>query len=82
MRIVLENIIRNAFQHSISEEIRIIQLRGAVKIINKLMPSCLDHSNTRFGLGGQLITRLTDRPGWQLKFMSNESHYMVIVKFD
>lgn len=82
VRIVLENLIRNAFQHSIGEEIHVIQSRGTVKIINKLMPSHLEPSNTGFGLGRQLITRLTNRLGWELRFMSNESHYIVIVKFD
>lgn len=82
VRIVLENLIRNAFQHSTGDEIHVIQMRGTVKIINSLMPSHLDPADTGFGLGRELIARLTDKLGWELKFMSNDSHHVVIVKFD
>lgn len=81
LRIVLENLIRNAFQHSIGEEINIIQSCGTVKIINKLMPSHLDSANTGFGLGRELIARLTDKLGWELRVLSNDSYHIAIVRF-
>lgn len=81
VRIALKNLIRNAFQHSTGDEIQVIQMRGTVKIINSLMPSYLDPADTGFGLGRELIARLTDKLG-KLKFMSNDSHHVAIVKFD
>lgn len=81
LRIVLENLIRNAFQHSIGEEINIIQSHGTVKIVNKKMPTHLDPANTGFGLGRELITRLTTKLGWELRFLSNDSYHIAIVRF-
>lgn len=81
VRIVIENLIRNAFQHSIGEEICISQVKNHIKIINKLMPSELDPGNTGFGLGHELVRRLAKKLNWEVKIMSNNRYNFVSVKF-
>lgn len=81
VRIVIENIIRNAFQHSIGEEICIVQVKNQVKVINKLKPEELDLGNTGFGLGHELVKRLAKKLKWDVKIISNSKYNLVSVKF-
>ncbi|MBU2708361.1 HAMP domain-containing histidine kinase [Zooshikella marina] len=62
-RIVLGNLIRNAFQHTWEGNVNIIQEKNTVKIINE------QHANSEqedlgFGLGLQLTERLCQRLAW------------------
>lgn len=80
-RIAIENMIRNAFQHSIGEEICVIQIKGTVKVINKLMPENLDADVSGFGLGLELVNRLAKKLGWEIKSLFNNQYYIISVKF-
>lgn len=81
VRMVLENLIRNAFQHSIGDEICIVQYKNNVKIINELIPENDLVENTGFGLGLELIKRLTCRLNWQFKILKNDKYNIVSVVF-
>lgn len=80
-RIILENMIRNAFQHSTGEEICIVQIRNTVKVINKLMPEDLDSWDTGFGLGRELASRLAKKLGWEIKSFCNNQYNVISIKF-
>jgi signal transduction histidine kinase len=71
-RIVLGNLIRNAFQHTWEGKVSIWQRGNNVRIENRQAgisdPS--DGETTGFGLGLQLTKQLTERLGWRYK---NES---------
>jgi signal transduction histidine kinase len=65
-RIVLGNLIRNAFQHSSEGEVKILQLHNCVRISNTL--SSNEQSPGKdlgAGLGLQLTTQLTTKLGWR-----------------
>ncbi len=64
LRIVLENIIRNAFQHALGHAICILQRGARITVINTMSGGAL-RENTGFGLGLELTERLTAKLGWE-----------------
>ncbi|EXJ12652.1 sensor histidine kinase [Imhoffiella purpurea] len=64
-RIVLGNLIRNAFQHTWDGEIRICQTQDRIEIVNRRPePQEAIPQSLGFGLGLQLTAQLTERLGW------------------
>ncbi|WP_022963749.1 sensor histidine kinase [Halopseudomonas pelagia] len=64
-RIVLGNLIRNAFQHTQSGTVIIYQCGGCVRIVNSQQELSEQSSHTGFGLGLKLTERFTHRLGWR-----------------
>jgi len=64
-RIVLGNLIRNAFQHTRSGSVSIVQRGGHVDIVNSLRDGNEAASETGFGLGLKLTERFTEKLGWR-----------------
>lgn len=78
-RIVISNLIRNAFQHSFEQGVVRISQRGSmVTVFN----SC-DHSveanenDIGFGLGLELCRKLCDRFGWRLRAYKRDEDFCV-----
>lgn len=69
-RIVLGNLIRNAFQHTRCGTVSIVQRGGQVIIVNNLRDGSEAAGETGFGLGLKLTERFTEKLGWHY---SNES---------
>ncbi|RJP74760.1 MAG: sensor histidine kinase [Desulfobacteraceae bacterium] len=63
-RIVLDNLIRNAFQHTCRGTIRITQKNGTVEIINDMVDENDMTQDLGFGLGLQLTEQLTRKLNW------------------
>ncbi len=80
-RILLTNIIRNAFQHTINGTIQVIQDSNSVQVINTL-PDEQTQSQTGFGLGLKLIRKIVDRFGWQLTEQEVDSTMSMTVVFN
>lgn len=64
LRIVLENIIRNAFQHAQGKTIVIIQRGGRITVTNTTGGENGVPEHTGFGLGLELTERLAAKLGW------------------
>jgi len=65
-RIVLGNLIRNAFQHSSEGVVKILQLHNCVRISNTLSSNAQGSGeDLGFGLGLQLTTQLATKLGWR-----------------
>lgn len=84
-RIVLANLVRNAFQHTQSGVVTIIQQQGQVVIGNvnddENSPSENDNSDLGFGLGLKLTDKLTDRFNWSHERLVENSGHKVTVDF-
>tara|TARA_R110001583_G_scaffold41891_2_gene133220 strand:- start:44826 stop:46130 length:1305 start_codon:yes stop_codon:yes gene_type:complete len=83
VRIVLGNLIRNAFQHTQQGEIAIIQTGNMVTIINEYDHDDAPlHSNELgFGLGLQLTSQLTEKLGWEYSKTNDNKTYQVVIAF-
>lgn len=78
---MLENLIRNALQHSSGNTIGIIQKQCTIRIFNKAFQENGLDENTGFGLGLEIIKRLTDNLGWKLKILKNNEYNVAIIRF-
>lgn len=78
--ILITNIIRNAFQHTTSGSIQVIQDSKSVQVINTL-PSNRAQGQAGFGLGLKLIRRIVDRFDWILIEKEKDSTKQMTVLF-
>nr|WP_320051176.1 HAMP domain-containing sensor histidine kinase [uncultured Desulfuromonas sp.] len=78
-RIVLSNLLRNAFQHTYQGTITITQTGNRVEICN-FQESGADHEeNLGFGLGLQLTAQLTAKLGWDYKNEATPDGHQVLI---
>jgi signal transduction histidine kinase len=87
--IVLNNLIRNAFQHTQQGTVDIVQKANEVLIINietELESTNINnasiHKELGFGLGMQLVEKLTKQFGWKYTTTKLNNGYMVSVFFN
>ncbi|WP_271270620.1 sensor histidine kinase [Aliamphritea hakodatensis] len=80
-RILITNIIRNAFQHTISGKIQIIQDGNSIRVINTL-PASQAKTQTGFGLGLKLIRQLVSRFNWALTEQEEDASKQMTVIFN
>jgi len=93
-RILVSNIIRNAFQHTTDGEIRIIQDERSVTVSNTLPHSASQtptdqttsgqqpQNQTGFGLGLKLIRKIVTRFDWALQEQQRDSVLHMTVVFE
>jgi signal transduction histidine kinase len=82
-RIVITNIIRNAFQHTWEGHVHISQFKNEVVIINHCL-SYRDSNDTNdlgFGLGLRLTHELCEKLGWYYENNTEAKGHHVIVRF-
>ena len=73
VRIVLGNLIRNAFQHTWEGCITIRQQDNHVVVCNPQLPAGTDQNELGFGLGLQLTMQLTEKLAW--KYVDESTTY-------
>ena len=82
--IVLNNLIRNAFQHTQHGKVEIKQREDTVVITNiEFDQSEMNDTNEDlgFGLGMQLVEKLTSRFGWHYQIKNDSNGYQVSISF-
>lgn len=81
VRIVLGNLIRNAFQHTWEGQVIISQQGSQISIVNRQFNADIDVAPTElgFGLGLQLTAQLTEKLGWSYQNIANENGHNVIL---
>ncbi|WP_029911756.1 sensor histidine kinase [Pelobacter seleniigenes] len=79
-RIVLGNLIRNAFQHSWQGEISISQQHNRIEISNSLAADAENSHDLGFGLGLELTEQLTARMGWTCQKRTTANQHVVVVE--
>lgn len=82
VRIVLGNLIRNAFQHTWEGCITIRQQDNRVVVFNPQSPAGTDQNELGFGLGLQLTTQLIQKLGWKYIDESTTYTHKVSIIFD
>lgn len=80
-RIVLANLIRNAFQHTAAGKVSIHQVKGIITISNSNAGKTLDSAEQGFGLGLQLSKKLGERYGWLYSDKIAKGCYQVRIQF-
>ncbi|WP_413282555.1 sensor histidine kinase [Vibrio sp. MA40-2] len=81
-RIVLANLIRNAFQHTSDGQVTVIQNKGKVTVINTSHFSSNSTPDLGFGLGLNLSKKLAARYGWQYSNSHDEHRYTAQITLD
>jgi signal transduction histidine kinase len=81
VRIVLGNLIRNAFQHTWEGTITIRQQGNSVVIRNPQTSADTDQQDLGFGLGLQLTDQLTRKLGWHYEDTSTPNFHQVSIVF-
>ncbi|KGJ91552.1 sensor histidine kinase [Colwellia psychrerythraea] len=82
--IVLSNLIRNAFQHTQQGTVTIKQQGHKVTIVNvESNQDAIDnnHEELGFGLGMQLVEKLSNQFGWQYEITQDSKGYQVSIIF-
>ncbi|RMF15302.1 MAG: sensor histidine kinase [Gammaproteobacteria bacterium] len=83
LRIVLGNLLRNAFQHAQGGRIAIMQSAGAIRIQNDVDDGEGSAPETLgFGLGLELARRLATRYGWQCMARQDGTVHVAILTFN
>lgn len=79
-RIILSNLISNAFQHASGGSILIYQSGSTIRMSNEdnSFQSTESH-NTGFGLGLRLVEKIADRYGWRVEVVRTQEFYIVEV---
>ncbi len=80
-KIVLGNLIRNAFQHTWEGDVVIRQKESSVEIINTEKSAEIKENNLGFGLGLQLTEQLIKQLGWHFMNINQPNEYKVRVVF-
>ena len=84
-QILLNNLIRNAFQHTQQGAVSIIHKDAQVQIHNTedvdSEQGQNNNENLGFGLGMQLVEKLTKQFGWQLETNQQGNEFQVTIKF-
>nr|WP_285817697.1 HAMP domain-containing sensor histidine kinase [Echinimonas agarilytica] len=81
-RIVIANLIRNAFQHTQKGKVDIIQTDRKISIVNHNHGTETSEDNLGFGLGLELTQRLIAHHGWHYKTIHDEQAWKVEVIFN
>ncbi|MBY5948350.1 sensor histidine kinase [Photobacterium rosenbergii] len=81
-RIVITNLIRNAFQHTQHGEVSIEQSGSDFSIINRNVNAPKAQDDLGFGLGLELTQRLIAQYGWQYQTTQSNDGWRVEVVFD
>jgi signal transduction histidine kinase len=82
VRIVIGNLIRNAFQHTQAGQVSIVQEGSQITIINatSAVPKDEKIQDLGFGLGLQLTKQLTEKLGWAYQTEELETTYTAVLK--
>ncbi len=79
LRIVLGNLIRNAFQHTWEGTVTITQQQGLIRIDNVNHQADSAGQDLGFGLGLQLTQQLAERLGWRYENTPGELGHQVVL---
>ncbi|GEM79554.1 sensor histidine kinase [Vibrio superstes] len=80
-RIVITNLIRNAFQHTFAGEVRIQQTQNNLVIVNRDDSKAEESSDLGFGLGLELTERLVQQYGWYYENIDTDEGHKVEIHF-
>ncbi|GAB6147283.1 sensor histidine kinase [Desulfocicer niacini] len=81
VRIVIGNLIRNAFQHTWCGMVKISQSRNRIDIVNDVLKENYSSQDIGFGLGLELTRQLCQKLGWEFFSGMESGSYQAHVVF-
>ncbi|XPV75912.1 MAG: histidine kinase dimerization/phospho-acceptor domain-containing protein [Desulfovibrio sp.] len=81
LRVVLSNMVRNAFQHTFQGNISIELSLGIVTVENDIVPDAKADRGESYGVGIMLMQQLTDQFSWDLNILHERERFVVSVDF-
>ncbi|MFA9395530.1 MAG: sensor histidine kinase [Halodesulfovibrio sp.] len=82
LRIILGNIIRNAFQHTFEGEISIHNASDTFAVFNSKSSEGDVTDAESYGLGIMLIEQLVEKMGWDITFEDSDAFFSVTLQMD
>jgi signal transduction histidine kinase len=82
LRIILGNIIRNAFQHTFEGEISIHNTADTFAVFNSKSPEGDVTDAESYGLGIMLIEQLVEKMGWNITFEDSDAFFSVTLQIN
>ena len=85
LKMVLENLVRNAFQYTHNGEIHIKATQEGIEVINTCLPEDTQYQAPQedygYGVGLYLVEKICEQKGWMMTVSQDDERFQVVMRF-